>query len=155
MPLTAVRSPAGTKGPRRGAVATLARLPQGSIGASPRRMLPPDASELDDSVDTTPARDDGSSNARADAADVSMADDSLLGTDLLSMMEEVGEEELELETELELEAQQLQQPQPPPQPPQQQQAAEGKKKKKRAKRKGTGARQRETARAKAGDAVVN
>jgi hypothetical protein len=64
-------------------------------------MLPPDASELDVSVGTPPARDDDASNAQVGAADEGMAEDSLQGTDLLSMMEEAGEEELELETELE------------------------------------------------------
>jgi hypothetical protein len=84
--------------------------------------MPPDASELDVSIGTPPARADAASNAQAGAADEDMAEDSLQGTELLSMMNEIGEEELELETELELEAQQLQQqqPPPPPQPPQQQ-----------------------------------
>jgi hypothetical protein len=87
--------------------------------ASPRQALPPDAPELDASIDTPPARDDAASTAQVGAADEGMAEDSLQGTDLLSMMGEAGEEELELETELELEAQQLQQS--PPMQPQQQQ----------------------------------
>ena len=94
-----------------------------SSEASPRQMLPPDASELGDSVGTTPARDDAARTAQVGAADEGVAEDSLQGTELLSMMNEIGEEELELETELELEAQQRQQPQSPPsqQPPSQQQ----------------------------------
>jgi hypothetical protein len=82
-------------------------------------MLPPDASELDVSIGTPPARDDNAKTAQAGAADEGMVEDSLQGTDLLSMMEEAGEEELELETELELEAQQSQQSPPPPSQPQQ------------------------------------
>jgi hypothetical protein len=91
-------------------------------------MLPPDASELDVSIGTPPARDVDAKTAQAGAADEGMAEDSLQGTDLLSMMEEAGEEELELETELELEAQQLQQP------PQQQQTTKQRKRKKKSKR---------------------
>jgi hypothetical protein len=72
-------------------------------------MLPPDVSELDVSITTPPARDDTASTVQVDAIDEGKAGDSLQGTDLLSMMEEAGEEELELETELELEAQQQQQ----------------------------------------------
>jgi hypothetical protein len=58
--------------------------------------MPPDASELDASIDTPPARDDAASLALAGAADVDEAVDALQGTDLLSMMEEAGEEEEEL-----------------------------------------------------------
>ena len=59
-------------------------------------MLPPDASELDVSVGTTPARDDAARTAQVGAADEGMAEDSLQGTELLSMMEEAGEENEEL-----------------------------------------------------------
>ena len=70
--------------------------------------MPPDASELDVSIGTPPARAGAASNAQVGAADEDMAEDSLHGTELLSMMNEIGEEELELETELELKVQQLQ-----------------------------------------------
>jgi hypothetical protein len=85
-------------------------------------MLPPDASELDVSIGTPPARDDAASHAQVDAADVDEAVDSLQETDLMSMMEEAGEEDEELgdstgttpahddATEADLERQRLAQP---------------------------------------------
>ena len=54
--------------------------------------MPPDASELDVSIGTPPARDGAASTAQVGAADEDMAEDSLQGTDLLSMMNEIGEE---------------------------------------------------------------
>jgi hypothetical protein len=80
-----------------------------SAEVSPRQAMPPDTSELDDSIGTPPARDGAAGTVQVDAIDEGETGDSLQGTDLLSMMEEAGEEELELETELELEAQQQQQ----------------------------------------------
>ena len=108
------RSPA-----RRGCIGGTAKW---SAEVSPRRAMPPDTSELDDSVDTTPARDDAARTAQVGAADEDEAVDSLQGTDLISMMEEAGAEDEELgdstdttpahddATEADLERQRLAQP---------------------------------------------
>ena len=120
------------------------RAAKTSAEVSPRQSMPTGAPELGDDAGMALARGGTASTAQAGAADEDMAEDSLQGTELLSMMNEIGEEELELETELELKVQQLQQqqPPPPPQPPQQQQKKKGKNKGKRhGRRRGQGAKE--------------
>jgi len=78
------RSPA-----RRGGIGRVARK---SAEGSPRQSLPPDASELNVSSGTPPARDGAASTAQVGAADMDETGDSPQGTELLSTMNEIGEE---------------------------------------------------------------